>query len=359
MSRIIMDSKIADLLDQLYYKEHNYDGVEQLYKKAKAFNITIKKSDVKNWLDKQQTKQTTYKNTDKKSFLPIYSETPYSFQIDLTFFPRYKKQNNQFYVLFTAININTRFAYAYYAKDKEMDTILKMIEKMEKVTVINAITCDEGSEFKNYKFMKFCEDNNIDLFFVKNDSHKLGIVNRFHRTLKEKLTQHFISTDNLNWVDIIDKIIYNYNHTVNRGIGIEPYKVDDYLEHEFILHKRETTELLNKMKGKNKFVIGDKVRILNKKMIFQDKMLPNYSSVVYTVIKVFPNACLIQNKDVELRVKNDQLIKSIIIENDKEITNIPKLLKEEKASNKLKREKLNAVVLDRPKREIKPNKKYL
>ena len=58
MSRIIMDSKIADLLDQLYYKEHNYDGVEQLYKKAKAFNITIKKSDVKNWLEKQQTKQT-------------------------------------------------------------------------------------------------------------------------------------------------------------------------------------------------------------------------------------------------------------------------------------------------------------
>ena len=91
----------TELLNDLYYKQHNYDGIDILYKKAKAFDNSIKKEFVKDWLNKQQNKQLTTIKTSKKSFLPIYSETSYSFQIDLTFFPRYKKQNQQFYVLFT------------------------------------------------------------------------------------------------------------------------------------------------------------------------------------------------------------------------------------------------------------------
>ena len=50
-------------------------------------------------------------------------------------------------MIFTAININTRFGYAYYAKDKEMQTILKFIKDMEKKTEINVIEADKGCEF--------------------------------------------------------------------------------------------------------------------------------------------------------------------------------------------------------------------
>ena len=277
----------TELLNDLYYKQHNYDGIDILYKKAKAFDNSIKKEFVKDWLNKQQNKQLTTIKTSKKSFLPIYSETSYSFQIDLTFFPRYKKQNQQFYVLFTAININTRFAYAYSGKDKDMKTILNMLKDMEKKTVINAITCDDGTEFNNREFIKYCDDNEIQLYFIKNDSHKLGIINRFHRTIKNKLTKYFISNDTVKWIDVIDKIIYNYNHTINKGIGIEPYKVNNFIEHEIILWKRKQTEIFN---DKNEdFNIGDKVRIINKKVLFNDKMLPNYSSTVFTVKKVLNN----------------------------------------------------------------------
>jgi hypothetical protein len=103
----------------------------------------------------------------------------------------------------------------------------------------------------------------------------------------------------LNWVDVIDKIIYNYNHTVNTGIGIEPYKIDNFLEHEIIVFKRNRTDLINKMKNYS-FKIGDKVRILNKKILFEDKMIPLYSTNVYEVVKVFLNACLVKFKDNEI-----------------------------------------------------------
>ena len=35
--------------------------------------------------------------------------------------------------------------------------------------------------------------------------------------------------------------IYNYNHTVNRGIGIEPYKITESIEHEILIRHREKT----------------------------------------------------------------------------------------------------------------------
>ena len=343
--------QLDEILNKIYYKEHNYDGVELLYKKAKVYDPAVKKIDVKAWLDKQQTKQLTANKTGKKEFLPIYSETPYAFQLDLTFFPRYKKQNDNNYVLFTAININTRYAYAYYSKDKEMHTILDMLKKMEKKTVINSLTCDEGTEFTNSEFVKYCDEHSIELYFVKDDSHKLGIINRFHRTLKDKLKKHFIATDNLNWVDAIDKIIYNYNHTINTGIGIEPYKVDGYLEHEIVTQKRDITDLMH-MKN-IKFSVGDKVRILNKKVVFQDKLLPKYSNTIFVVEKIFHNACLVKNGDIEIRVKNNQLVKNNYAHN--ELINIPKMMNDYNGESKLKKEDL--IDVPKPDKEKRIEKK--
>lgn len=259
------------LLDTIYYKEHNYDGVEQLYQKAKKRDKNITKAFVSEWLSKQQNRQQTHRKVGKKVFLPIYSETPYAFQFDLTFFPRYKNKNYGNYVLFTAINVNTRYAYAYYAKNKEMHTILDMLKDMEKKTVINSISCDEGLEFNNYEFTDFCEENGIEIHFIKADSHKLGIINRFHRTIKKKLTKYFTANDTARWIDGIDKIIYNYNHSVNRGIGIEPFKVNKFIEHELIMRNKAITERIHD--SNDTFVVGDKVRILNKRELLNDKTI--------------------------------------------------------------------------------------
>ncbi len=349
-----------ELLNELYYKQHNYDGVEQLYQKAKKINKSIKKTTVSEWLKKQTSNQQTHKKVGKKKFLPIYSETPYSFQIDLTFFPRYKKQNGNYYVLFTAININTRYAYAYYSKDKSMETILGFIEQMEKKTVINSISCDEGKEFNNNEFIKFCDDNKIELYFIKEDSHKLGIINRFHRTIKDKLTKYFIANDTVKWVDIIDKIIHNYNHTVNRGIGIEPYLVNRMIEHELVLKWRQQTE--DKDNIEIIFEKGDRVRIKNKRELFQDKMLPQYSSTVFIVVQVRKNTCLVvDGKGNELDVKKSQLLKVNQIDNafeDRKKPTIERIVKENKSHNKLLREKVDTENILTSTRSRKPDRTY-
>ena len=158
-----------------------------------------------------------------------------------------------------------------------------------KKTEINAITCDEGSEFNNKIFLDYCKHNNIIIYFVKDDSHKLGIINRFHRTLKDKLRYYFTDNGDLEWVSVIDEIIKNYNDTVNRGIGYKPKDVTAAIENDIINKKKaQTGEVSEKIFPE--FLVNDNVRILRKTHTFEDKMLSKYHDIIFTVVKVYNNS---------------------------------------------------------------------
>jgi hypothetical protein len=299
-----------ELLYDLYYKKLNFDGANILFKKARVVNKDITFEFVKDWLNKQATHQQNSNTSKRLVFLPIYSESPFGFQIDLTFFPRYKKQNDGNYVLFTAININTRYAYAYYAKSKDGDTILDIMKQFHTAAIeIDTITTDEGTEFTNEFFTDYCNENNIKTFFVKGDSHKLGIVNRFHRTLKDKLLKYMTSQDTVRWIDVIDKIVWNYNHTVNRGIGMEPYKANSFIQTEIIAEKKAQTEKIHAREPQ--YEINNKCRILNKTALFDDKMTSQYSNKIYTITKVNKNSVIlndtIKKKKSEILLINDDV----------------------------------------------------
>ena len=90
--------RIYDILFKLYFTDKNFDGIEQLLRKAKVIEKTIKRSDVKQFLESTKSYQMTYHTIIKKTYPPIYSERPYSFQIDLSFIPQYKEQNKGIYV---------------------------------------------------------------------------------------------------------------------------------------------------------------------------------------------------------------------------------------------------------------------
>lgn len=358
-----METK-QDILKRLYYEEHNYGGIDQLYDRVKEENKKITRKDVKEFLDNQRAYQQNKVTIGKKVFLPIYSETPYSFQIDLTFLPRYKSYNNNNYVLFTAIEINSRFAYAYYSKDKEMSTILNFMKLLEQKTEIHSVSTDEGTEFNNSQFKIFCSEHNISIYFIKDDSHKLGIINRFHRTLKDKLSAHIIASDSLRWIDVLDKVIYNYNHSINRGIGIEPFRVNDAIANSIINEKKEQTEKIKLIKESDeiKFKIGEYVRIERKTKQFDDKMLSKYSDNVFEITAITNNKLQIMAHDESLSiVKKSDVIKvkpsaeellpkaSIVLKATKEsrITRIQK-----------KDDVLPSNIIEREKRVIKKPSRY-
>ena len=352
-----------ELLNYLYYEKKNFDGINELYRKAKVQHPKINLGTVKDWLNKQQTAQLNDKPVKQNNFLPIYSESPYAFQIDLTFFPRYKKQNDNNYVLFTAININSRFAYAYYSKDKNMNTILDILKQMEKKTIINSIYCDEGTEFNNKEFKDFCEKESINLIMFKDDSHKLGIINRFHRTLKDKLTKYFNAEDSVRWVDVIDDIINNYNNTINRGIGFKPIEVNSFIENYLIEQAKEKTGQIIK-DDYSDIKEGLYCRILNKNKLFSDKMTSKYNDQVFKIMKIKNNSVIVENindDSIEYEVKKSNIKIIPKPERVKELKEQKIASKENKVVRKLKKDDMNEnnIINVREERIRRPNQFYL
>jgi len=299
-----------ELLNDLYYTKHNYDGINNLYKKAKLINNKISKNDVKLWLQKQSTYQQNFSKVEKKKFLPIYSELENAYQIDLTFLPQYKKQNNNNYVLFTAIGVNNRWAYASYSKDKKTDTILNLFKEFHKSVPVFKIYGDLGSEFINLKFKKYLNDNNIESILFKSDSHRLGIINRFHRTLKSKISSFMIATNSVKWTQVLETIIDNYNNTFNRGIQMKPIDAFNSWFHESLIIQDKRRETRNIMKNITEFNLSDRVRKLNvSSNQFENKMRPKYSNEIYTITKINKNTLQITRNNISILAKKSDVIK--------------------------------------------------
>lgn len=349
-----------ELLYDLYYVKHNYDGIENLYKKAKKINNKITKKEVQVWLSKQANYQVNFTKVEKKKYLPIYSEVPNAYQIDLTFLPQFKKQNNNNYVLFTAIGINTRYSYVDYATNKKTNTILNMMKKFNKKHEIFHITGDKGSEFINKEFTDYLKDEGIEYNFYKSDSSKLGIINRFHRTLKNKLTQFMTGSGSVKWIDVIHEIVDNLNNTYNRGIQAKPISVfnDHFLEAMIIEEKRNITEGLNEKSNIVEFHIGDMIRVRNPLETFENKMKPKYNNEMYRVVKVNKNTLGIL--DTNGKIHNFKKSRVIKVEGDvqnfKPNNNVSKAIKENKIIRKIRQEDLDGELTETRTR-VNPKKK--
>lgn len=346
-----------EVMDYIYYKKLIVDNFNNFYNNVKTMRPNLKKQEILNyWNSKISNQVNKAPKLEKKVFMPIYAQTQYSFQVDLTFMPMYKKQNNNYEILFTAININTRFVYYYPMKNKEMNTIIEIFDKLQDRTIINSITGD--GDFDKITFKNYCEKHNINLYIVINDSHKLGIINRFHRTLKEKLNKYFMAMNTTKWIDVMDTIIFNYNNTRHSSIKMKPVEMNNFLEHEYILYKQNETNLLSNYID-NSFKIGDTVRIKIKTNIFDKKSITNkYSDEIYKVIKVYKNALLLEYNNNQYRVKKDDVLivnNNVIQQPQNNIIKAKKEYKIERNLNKVGIEPNNVI---ETKRERKPKVIY-
>ena len=61
--------------------------------------------------------------------------------------------------------------------------------------------------------------------FSTHGDAKASIVERFNRTLKSKLYRYFTATNTLKHVDVLPKLVNQYNRTYHRSIKTTPAKV--------------------------------------------------------------------------------------------------------------------------------------
>ncbi|GFR10302.1 uncharacterized transposon-derived protein F54H12.3 [Trichonephila clavata] len=203
-------------------------------------------------------------------------------QSDLVDLSKFCRQNKGVKFLLTAIDVFSKKAHVLTLKNKNSGEVLGAFKKLlKRVKPIVHLQTDEGKEFYNKPVQDLFKKHNIH-HYSSHSEHKASVVERFNRTLKNKLFHIFTHRGSYKYIDVPEKIIKSYNDSVHRTTGFAPNKVTPELE----------SHIFKKVYGYNvdisyKFNVDDQVRISKAKKTFRRGYLPNWSDEVFEIDKRF------------------------------------------------------------------------
>ena len=131
----------------------------------------------------------------------------------------------------------------------------------------NVAHFDQGKGFYNFGVRDLWTKNNIE-YFSTNSERKAAIVERFNRILKTSMWKYFYSKGTHTWIDVLDDLTDNYNHSKHRTIMIKPADVNKsnkdqvwitlygYIQGDFPIPKFKVDDTVRISKYKNIFDKG-------------------------------------------------------------------------------------------------------
>ncbi len=202
-----------------------------------------------------------------------------------------KKENESHTFIMTCIDVFQKKAWAVPMLNKKGKTCLeafkKILEKSNRKP--KRLQVDKGSEFYNKDFEMFMKEKNIKLYST-NSELKASIIERFNRTLKEKMWRYFTFAKTNKYTDVLDDLIKSYNNTYHSSIKTKPDLVKKNEEGKIFLRLNG----YQKEKGPKEYIkinlkIGDKVRISKNKNIFEKSYTPNRAKEIFIIEKIVPS----------------------------------------------------------------------
>ena len=197
--------------------------------------------------------------------------------VDMQAFSRY---NSGIKYLVNVIDVFSKYAWSIPVKNKTGIEITNAFKQIIKNRKPKMLWVDQGSEFYNKTFQQFLKENGIEMYHTFNEG-KAVIVERFNRTLKNRMWKYFSANNTNKYLDVLPKLIEKYNNTKHSSIKMTPV--------EATLKKNEGKVYFNlygnlkAYEGTPKFQIGDKVRISKKKRMFEKGYTPNWTEEIFVI----------------------------------------------------------------------------
>ena len=272
-----------DKLKRRYYDSRlpgSFGGVQAL-KRATGF----KQNQVERWLKFQDTytlhKPVRQKFTRRRV---IVSGIDDQWQADLIDVRSLNKENDGFVYILTCIDVLSKYAWAIPLKDKTGKSLVTAFNRiLSQGRQPSRLQTDKGTEFRNRLFQQFLKDKGIHFFVTQNEDIKASIVERFNRTLKEKLWRYFTKTNTRRYVEALPSLVRSYNQSYHRSIKTSPvYVTRENQERVWqtlydVPAKKPVPPLLQK---------GDRVRISKARRTFKKGYLPSWTEELFTISRV-------------------------------------------------------------------------
>lgn len=215
-------------------------------------------------------------------------------QADLVEMGNYSTYNKGFKYLLTVIDTFSKFAWIRPLKSK---TAIDVTNAMNDIFNLGRrpknLQTDDGKEFFNNLFKNLMTKYKINHYSTYSIM-KASIVERFNRTLKGMMWKEFSYNGSYHWVDLYEKLISDYNKKIHRVIKMAP--IDVKPSNEKLLLNTVYNHI--KIFKKNKFNIGDNVRISKYKHCFEKGYTPNWTTEIFKIkhIKItYPTTYILED----------------------------------------------------------------
>ena len=189
--------------------------------------------------------------------------------------------NNGINFLLCVIDIWSRYAWVVPLKNKEGRTCTEAFRQLIAERKPEILMSDNGSEFINRGFVKLLKDHKITPSYAEpGDHHRMGIVERFNKTLRGKMVKYMTANKTKTYIDVLPKLVKNYNTSGHSSLGgstpsnPNESKIKQRLEQREFRASQDTTV----------FAVGDSVRSLKNKLMFEKGAMPKWSQTVHKII---------------------------------------------------------------------------
>ena len=289
----------AQILKNIYYNERHpasFSSPRKLYLAAKK-QAPIDISFVKRWLSRQRAyTQTRYvrKTFDRRKIL--VRGLAYQYQADLMdITERANVGEGGTDFLLCVIDCFSRFAQVAHIGRKKASNVVRGFKRVFGMMMVpKKIQTDGGSEFFARETQDFFDSLGI-IHFTTDQEMKAQIVERFNRTLRERISRYRIANNTMDFLPALDDIVYGYNSSAHSSLG-NYAPMDVTFENEARIREIQYGPYFRDRAKAAKFKIGDVVRVVNIRQR-QKRNMKKWKDELYVITDV------IYSKPVTYHVK--------------------------------------------------------
>ena len=206
--------------------------------------------------------------------------------MDLIEVGRIAKSNKGIRYLLSVVDVLSKYAWVEPLKSKTgravtdgFDNILRRSRGRQP----QKVQTDDGKEFYNKTFQNYVKQKGIVHFSTKGDT-KASVVERFNRTIKERIYRYLTVKNTFQFLDALPKLVAGYNASTHRSIKMAPSRVT--VENEDVVWNNLYAKRLTGKKRKSTLKKGDVVRLNKKHRTFSKGYLAGWTEEVFVVSRV-------------------------------------------------------------------------
>jgi hypothetical protein len=153
-------------------------------------------------------------------------------ECDLIVVPNLARYNDSYRYILSAIDVFSKYLHLVLLRTKAGKAVAEVFRSILEDPRYSArrpltVQRDKGREFLNRPFRDILQREGIEHRTCKNTDVKCAVVERAHRTIRDKIYKYFIYKNTYRYIDVLRNFVDAYIRTLHSTTGMAPAKFGD------------------------------------------------------------------------------------------------------------------------------------